>query len=94
MEGTLMSFDVEITIAGLDPVGGERLFDALVDALPETDPVASHNTLTGTFAVSLSVEAPDAQSAIADATKQFRRATTEFEDIEVSEIQASLPRAA
>jgi hypothetical protein len=94
MEGTLMRFDVDITIAGLGADAGERLFDVLADALPDMDPVATHDTWTNTFTVSVSPDVPTAHDAVQTAVARFRAATAEFDDADLSRIRADVPQAA
>lgn len=88
-----MRYDVQITVSDLAPASGEVLFDALADALPESDPVATHDTSTGTWVVSLRHEAQDAQSAIRIATARFRAVASHI-GIDLAGFRANVPQAA
>jgi hypothetical protein len=95
MEGTLVSFDVRITVAelGHDSANGERFLDAFLAVAPESDPVVSQNLHDGTLTVSFACDAQDATAAVATATETFRHATGLI-DAQVIAVQADLPQAA
>lgn len=88
-----MRYDVQITVSDLAPASGEVLFDALADGLPESDPVATHDASTGTWVVSLSYEAQDAQSAIRTATARFRAVASSI-GLDLTGLRADVPQAA
>ena len=68
-----MEARISITIEeyGRDEANLERVLDAFVAAAPETGPVVSANTVSGTLTVTFALDAPDFDELKAKAVKTF-----------------------
>jgi hypothetical protein len=91
-----MSFDIDITVSdlGADPTLGERVFEALLDAAPEYEPVVSQDLEAGTLSASLSCDAESPGSAAEKATTTFHRAAATLGDRRLVATHAEPLRAA
>lgn len=60
-----MEHRITVTVAesGYDEANGERALEAFLRTAPETGPVVSQDTSTGTLAVTFALDAADAQDA-------------------------------
>jgi hypothetical protein len=95
MEGTLMSFDVRMTLAELggDPANGEWFLEAFLAVAPQTDPVVSQNLDDKTLTISVSCDAANPAAAVKVAT-QLLHEVVGRNDHEMIEVNAELLAAA
>lgn len=95
MEGTLMDFDVRMTLPGLGahPANGEAVLDGLMALAPDVDPVVSQALDAGTLSVSISCDAADSSSAAKAATGLLERVLGSFQP-ETVDVQVQLTDAA